>query len=132
MSYEIGVLGSTRKETIFISQAQGFPVKTDTPRRSETEQINAGPMETETGASVRKESATFKIIYSPISVREYPKRIESRWPNYFSMFDRVKRGEGITPLPVGERPKRSERKVSGTQDSQDTPKRKESMTYTNA
>jgi hypothetical protein len=128
MSYEIGVLGSTRKETVGILQ---IVIKPDAPSRSE-EEVILNTAETETGASGRKESATLKIIYSPISVREHPKRTESRWPNYFSMFDRVKRGEGISPLPITERPKRSERKVSGTQDSQDTPKRSEAMTYTNA
>jgi len=130
MSYEIGVLGSTRKETVAFIQPPS--VKPDTPSRTENNFIVSATSEVETVASGRKESTTFEIIYSPISVREYPKRIESRWPNYFSMFDRVKRGEGITPLPVVERPKRSERKVSGTQDSQDTPTRSESMTYTNA
>jgi len=129
MSYEIGVLGSKRIETVGITQ--GLMSKPDAPSRSEGETIFNTP-EIEVGASGRKESTTFEIIYSPISVREYPKRSESRWPNYFSMFDHLKRGEGITPLPVGENPKRSERKVSGTQDSQDTPKRSESMTYTNA
>jgi hypothetical protein len=130
MSYEIGVLGSTRKETIVFIQPPS--IKPDTPSRTENNFIVTATSEVETGASARKESTTFRIIYSPISVREYPKRTESRWPNYFSLFDRVKRGEGITPLPVGERPKRSERKVSGTQDSRDTPKRSEAMTYTNA
>jgi hypothetical protein len=129
MSYEIGVLGSKRIETVGILQAPS--IKPDVPSRTEEEQI-LNTTETETGASGRKESATIQPLYSHISVREYPKRIESRWPNYFSMFDHLKRGEGISPLPVAERPKRSERKVSGTQDSQDTPKRKESMTYTNA
>jgi len=130
MSYEIGVLGSKRIETVGIIQP--YLPKADTPSRSEAGSIYAASSETETGASGRKESATIQPLYSPFSVREYPRRTESRWPNYFSMFDRVKRGEGITPLPVGERPKRSERKVSGTQDSQDTPKRSEAMTYTNA
>ena len=130
MSYEIGVLGSKRKETVVFIQPH--TPKADTPSRSETEQINAGPIETETGASGRKESATIKLIYSHFSITEHPKRIESRWPNYFSMFDYLKRGESISPFPITEGPKWSERKVSGTQDSQDTPKRSESMTYTNA
>jgi len=129
MSYEIGVLGSKRIETVGIIQSA--TIKPDAPSRSEEGQIT-NTSETETGASGRKESATFEIIYSPFSITEYPKRIESRWPNYFSMFDRVKRGEGISPFPVAEGPKWSERKVSGTQDSQDTPKRTEAMTYTNA
>ena len=128
MSYEIGVLGSKRIETVGILQ---IVLKPDAPSRSEAEFINNTP-ETEVGASGRKESATIQPLYSHFSVRESPKRTESRWPNYFSMFDRVKRGEGISPLPITERPKWSERKVSGTQDSQDTPKRSEAMTYTNA
>jgi hypothetical protein len=129
MSYEIGILGSTRIETVAFIQSAA--IKPDAPSRIESEQIlNYG--ETEAGASGRKESATIKLIYSPISVREYPKRIESRWPNYFSMFDHLKRGESISPFPIAERPKRSERKVSGTQDSQDTPKRSESIVWTNA
>jgi len=130
MSYEIGVLGSKRKETVIFIQP--FTPKADTPSRSEAGSIYAASSEKETGASGRKESATIKLIYSPFSVRESPKRSESRWPNYFSMFDHLKRGEGISPLPITESPKRSESKVSGTQDSQDTPKRSEAMTYTNA
>jgi len=128
MSYEIGILGSKRIEN---AQFLQIVIKPDAPSRSEGEVIFNTP-ETEVGASGRKESATIQLIYSHISVREYPKRIESRWPNYFSMFDPVKRGEGITPLPITERPKRSERKVSGTQDSQDTPKRSEAIVWTNA
>jgi len=128
MSYEIGVLGSKRIEIVQFLQVV---IKPDAPSRTEGEVI-VNTTEMETGASGRKESATFKIIYSPISVRESPKMTESRWPNYFSMFDRVKRGEGISPFSVAEGPKWSERKVSGTQDSQDTPKRTEAMTYTNA
>jgi len=130
MSYEIGVLGSKRKETAAITQ--GVISKPDTPSRSESNGIYAASLETETGASGRKESATIQPLYSPFSVRERPKMTESRWPNYFSMFDGVKRGEGISPFPVAEGPKWSERKVSGTQDSQDMPKRSEAMTYTNA
>jgi len=129
MSYEIGVLGSKRIETVGILQA--LSIKPDAPSRSEAETI-LNTTETENGASGRKESATIQPLYSPFSVRESPKMTESRWPNYFSMFDGVKRGEGISPFPVAEGPKWSERKVSGTQDSQDTPKRSEAMTYTNA
>jgi len=128
MSYEIGVLGSKRKETTTISQ--GVISKPDTPSRSENNGIYTGPSEKETGASGRKES----ILFNPgfLGITEHPKMTESRWPNYFSMFDHLKRGESISPFPITERPKWSERKVSGTQDSQDTPKRSESMTYTNA
>jgi len=132
MSTEIGVLGSTRKETIRIIQPQSFPVKADAPSRSEAEGINNvyPPGMKETGASGRKESIQFVPAF--LAITERPKRTESRWPNYFSMFDHLKRGESISPFPITERPKRSERKVSGTQDSQDTPKRSEAMTYTNA
>jgi len=128
MSYEIGVLGSKRKETAEINS--GILPKPDAPGRSESEGINTGLLEAETGASGRKES----ILFNPgmVSITERPKMTESRWPNYFSMFDGVKRGEGISPFPVAEGPKWSERKVSGTQDSQDMPKRSEAMTYTNA
>jgi len=130
MSYEIGVLGSKRKETVFIGQAQGFPVKADTPSRSESNGIYAASLEVENGASGRKESIQFVPAF--LAITEHPKMTESRWPNYFSMFDHLKRGESISPFPITESPKRSERKVSGTQDSQDTPKRSEAMTYTNA
>jgi len=128
MSTEIGVLGSKRIETVGILQ---YVIKPDNPSRTEGEVI-LNTIEMENGASGRKESTTIQPLYSPFSVRESPKRLESRWPNYFSMFDHLKRGESISPFPITERPKRSERKVSGTQDSQDTPERSESMTYTNA
>ena len=126
MSYEVGILGSKRIETAYFIQVV---IKPDNPSRAETEVImNTG--ESETGASGRKESIQFVPAF--LAITEHPKRSESRWPSYFSMFDGVKRGEGISPFPITESPKRSERKVSGTQDSQDTPKRSEAMTYTNA
>jgi len=127
MSTEIGVLGSKRIENAQFLQPSS--IKPDAPSRSENGQI-LNTSEMENGASGRKES--MQIIPTFLAITEHPKMTESRWPNYFSMFDGVKRGESISPFPITESPKRSESKVSGTQDSQDTPERSESMTYTNA